>query len=352
MPEEAGRLEVDAGVLGRVAEECAGPAGEALAGLVERGSKLAAEGVESLAREELIDGDDPLVDLSCWIQGADAGLDVHVLVEREDALRLALLQQGEDPAGAAEAPFDAERCAAFQAASRGLTDALGEALEAAGVGALEARDAREVPEPLSDPGWLIGSRFTALSFSLEIEGLEAFRIAVLLPDGGDSELLAHRNLFFLSDAQTLPEQLEELAGELGWELAPLELATLLGETAAEELAEATALVIPWQVDGRAGLELAEALRSRSETAALPLLMASHAPSRAMVMAALDAGVESFVTRPYRAEELAQRLTQIFGSRAFPSRAAAEAAPADGEGEAEGASDADAAGDAESEEGSA
>ena len=61
--------------------------------------------------------------------------------------------------------------------------------------------------------------------------------------------------------------------------------------------------MPWEVGGRAGLELLEVLQRDPDTSEVPLLMSSDALTRAMVWSALRAGARSFLMRPYEEEEL-------------------------------------------------
>ena len=54
----------------------------------------------------------------------------------------------------------------------------------------------------------------------------------------------------------------------------------------------------WNLPDRSGLELIRELRARTETAGVPVIMVTARNSRDDVSAAIEAGVTSYVTRPF------------------------------------------------------
>ena len=298
----------DAQRLQQLAEQNCDAWGEHLGKVLGHRAKLSLCGVESLARDRLIVTDEPIADLGCWLQAAEQGAEVHLLLPRADALRLAALQMGDDPE-TVEGALDAERCAGFRAVASCLIDGLGQALEQADEGSLEVRDAREVPEPATDPTWLVGDRFQVVSLALEIEGLPAAEPKLLFPDPSAAPPVEIKPLrvCFLVDSETSAELLESLSAALDCQVESRAPNALVSDDGIQDLAEFSAIVVPWNLDGRSGIELVETLRREPRTAQLTLVMASESPSRARVEAALAAGADSFAMRPYCAEELRMRL---------------------------------------------
>ncbi len=123
-------------------------------------------------------------------------------------------------------------------------------------------------------------------------------------------------LIFL-DPRLEEAEVEALQGALGRPVRVCSEADLEGE-----LPQAAALVVPFALPTHSGLELVEAIRLRERSSdppgrAVPIIVASKAPTRERVLLALGAGANSFAFQPYDADELRARL------------AAVEAAPEEG-----------------------
>ncbi|MDJ0847885.1 MAG: hypothetical protein QNK04_05790 [Myxococcota bacterium] len=91
----------------------------------------------------------------------------------------------------------------------------------------------------------------------------------------------------------------------------------------EAVAEAQALVVPFELPTRSGLEWVEAIRLRERSCdpprpPLPIIVVSKAPTRARVLLALRAGASSFAFQPYDADELRVRLESVAASGATAS----------------------------------
>jgi len=83
-------------------------------------------------------------------------------------------------------------------------------------------------------------------------------------------------------------------------LAPAALAP----AALAELARAAAVVVAWDLGGRAGLDLLDALARAGGASQPRLALAADGATRAMVVAAARAGARGFLSRPYDVDELA------------------------------------------------
>lgn len=75
----------------------------------------------------------------------------------------------------------------------------------------------------------------------------------------------------------------------------------------EEVADADAFVICWDLGFRAGADLVEEIRQNELLADRVVLVASDSPTRSLVRRAFLSGADGVCTLPYDAEEVAQRL---------------------------------------------
>ncbi len=78
-------------------------------------------------------------------------------------------------------------------------------------------------------------------------------------------------------------------------------------SALAELANAAAVVVAWDLGGRAGLDVLDAIARRQGATRPRMALASEAATRAMVAAAVRSGAQGFLSRPYDADELAALL---------------------------------------------
>jgi len=102
------------------------------------------------------------------------------------------------------------------------------------------------------------------------------------------------------------EAVEAMEPELGcaiWALEPDQL----GAESFEELADASAVILEWDLGPCTGLDVLHALQAEERTAHLPVALASARPTRRMVMSALHAGATTFIMKPYETWEIRTRL---------------------------------------------
>jgi CheY-like chemotaxis protein len=100
--------------------------------------------------------------------------------------------------------------------------------------------------------------------------------------------------------------LEELEPDLPLRVTSIDPANLLAEL--ENMGDAGAVIVAWDLGGRSGLELVESLIRDPRTAGARFALASEAPTRGMVQAALRAGATGFLFRPYAAEAVGRFVT--------------------------------------------
>ena len=117
---------------------------------------------------------------------------------------------------------------------------------------------------------------------------------------------APRALVILDPDESARQQSEALSSALDLPVVFMNLDTTDAECMGQ-IANAAAVLVPWDLGHQAGLDLVEALRLDPRTCEVPILMASCQPSEAMVRAALAAGAASFAMQPYDADELQRRL---------------------------------------------
>ncbi len=71
------------------------------------------------------------------------------------------------------------------------------------------------------------------------------------------------------------------------------------------------VVTDWNMPNMNGLELLEKIRTDPKTANLPVLMVTAEGLKENVVAAVKAGVNNYVVKPFTAEVLQEKLEQIF-----------------------------------------
>ncbi|MFZ5452932.1 MAG: response regulator [Thermodesulfobacteriota bacterium] len=71
------------------------------------------------------------------------------------------------------------------------------------------------------------------------------------------------------------------------------------------------VVTDWNMPNMTGLELLEKIRKDPKTANLPVLMVTAEGLKENVVAAVKAGVNNYVVKPFTAEVLQEKLEQIF-----------------------------------------
>ncbi len=300
---------------GRATIAAAGPAiaeacGPDLSSLLGATVTLACEGVEPLTT----DADDseeaavPVIHQPARTDD-DPPLPLHLVLPRPDAVTLAGLQLGkpaEDVEGLRADPMDPELLAALKPVLKLVTAVAHRTLEDEGLSAIELGDPREV-EGRAEVGELASGRFVRLRFKLSVENFPDGALELLLPDPSppDEDAPTDVSACFVEVDEEAGEAIEALATALGWELSLVDPAELFRDE--DRYADTSAIVVPWAVGGRSGLEIAESLARHPLTRHLRVVMASEAPTRAQVEAALRAGAASFVHQPFEERELRARL---------------------------------------------
>jgi CheY-like chemotaxis protein len=253
-------------------------------------------------------------------EGAEA---IHFVVPVVDAVTLAALLLGLEKEQIREkrsSELDGESIDALGDALKLATSLLARQLSERGAfPGLECEQSlAEIGAPLAEGAWLDPGRYLRARFTLGLDGFPDGRIDVLFAESfvanwtqqafGGADRAASPVAIVDPDPDA-PQQAEALAGFLRRPVVHVDPTALAARDpeAVERVGSAGVVVVAWDLGGRAGLELVETLRRDARTRDARLALASEAPTRGMVEAALRAGASSFLAKPYDAEELRRRL---------------------------------------------
>ncbi len=73
------------------------------------------------------------------------------------------------------------------------------------------------------------------------------------------------------------------------------------------------VITDWNMPNMTGLELVQSIRSDEEIKHLPVLMVTAEAKKENVIAAIKAGVNNYVVKPFTAETLKEKIEKIFDS---------------------------------------
>lgn len=240
------------------------------------------------------------------------------------AMLLAAAQDGKKPedfASFESREFGEDVAEAYTGAMDLCAGILGRVLdEEAGLPAIQLGDTYAIDKSDCDEALADGS-YRCARFELEIEGFPKSRIDLLFgadlakrwfgamePTGAGADDDSTLRVAIVDPSPESRDAFEGIAQTLGAEVLSLDPIEL-GPDAYEELAEVRWVVLTWDLGGRSGLETLERLRTLEETSHLQFAIASSAPTRAMVDAALRWGARTILYQPWDAGEIRERLAQ-------------------------------------------
>ncbi len=71
------------------------------------------------------------------------------------------------------------------------------------------------------------------------------------------------------------------------------------------------IITDWNMPGMQGIDLLKAIREDPELAALPVLMVTAESKKDQIIAAVQAGVNGYVLKPFTAQTLKEKIEKIF-----------------------------------------
>jgi len=73
------------------------------------------------------------------------------------------------------------------------------------------------------------------------------------------------------------------------------------------------VITDWNMPNMTGIELVQAIRSDEKLKHLPILMVTAEAKKENVLAAIKAGVNNYIVKPFTAETLKEKIEKIFSS---------------------------------------
>ncbi len=116
-------------------------------------------------------------------------------------------------------------------------------------------------------------------------------------------------VLLVDDSRAMRSILGSIVRNMGFEVEE----AIHGIDALEKLSECSLpdlLLVDWNMPEMNGLELVKELRSRDDFADVRIVMVTSETEMECMVAALDAGADEFVMKPFEPEELIAKLKQI------------------------------------------
>lgn len=88
-----------------------------------------------------------------------------------------------------------------------------------------------------------------------------------------------------------------------------------GAEALEKLSGIDFLITDWNMPKVSGAELTRAVRARDDCRALPIIMVTARSVRDDILTAMEAGVDSYVVKPFTPQVLREKIDAVLASRA-------------------------------------
>lgn len=88
-----------------------------------------------------------------------------------------------------------------------------------------------------------------------------------------------------------------------------------GAEALEKIESIDFLITDWNMPKLSGAELTRAIRARADTKVLPILMVTARSVRDDILTAMEAGVDSYVVKPFTPQVLREKIDAVLAARA-------------------------------------
>ncbi len=87
-----------------------------------------------------------------------------------------------------------------------------------------------------------------------------------------------------------------------------------GADAMEKVGAADFVITDWNMPKVSGAELTRTLRAREDTRAIPVLMVTARSVRDDILTAMEAGVDSYVVKPFTPQVLREKIDAVLANR--------------------------------------
>lgn len=88
-----------------------------------------------------------------------------------------------------------------------------------------------------------------------------------------------------------------------------------GAEALEKMDSIDFIITDWNMPKLSGAELTRAIRAREDTKGLPVLMVTARSVRDDILSAMEAGVDSYVVKPFTPQVLREKIDAVIAARA-------------------------------------
>lgn len=88
-----------------------------------------------------------------------------------------------------------------------------------------------------------------------------------------------------------------------------------GAEALEKIDSIDFIITDWNMPKLSGAELTRAIRAREDTKGLPVLMVTARSVRDDILSAMEAGVDSYVVKPFTPQVLREKIDAVLAARA-------------------------------------
>jgi len=88
-----------------------------------------------------------------------------------------------------------------------------------------------------------------------------------------------------------------------------------GAEALDKVSDVDFVITDWNMPKVSGAELTRTLRARPETQAIPVLMVTARSIRDDILSAIEAGVDSYVVKPFTPQVLREKIDAVLAARA-------------------------------------
>lgn len=88
-----------------------------------------------------------------------------------------------------------------------------------------------------------------------------------------------------------------------------------GAEALEKMDSIDFIITDWNMPKLSGAELTRAIRAREDTKGLPVLMVTARSVRDDILSAMEAGVDSYVVKPFTPQVLREKIDAVLAARA-------------------------------------